>query len=1614
LVATARPEARWLTNVGMKSNLNQLADFGVAHCGIAHGWSIRPATLFACVGLATSVTGAQVVGPGQPQVRVQVQPVIPRGAQAPQNLPTRRIFTDEAVGARESLVRVEELAATDNLTEAARVLQQTLDREGEQVLPNPDDARLFETVRTLSHRLMRGNPALLAKYRDQQGARAQELLDQGDFQDVERSYFMTQAGIEATLRLAQWQMERARFHAARITLAQLDNHPDRTGQAARDAAELLAQVGAYVDPILIKERLERWNKNLPPPPVAIAATVKAPKAATSQSRDMLGPSPSPAWQSLGDQPLQSVALGDIVREIDIGSAMDLENEDPELNDAQQDEARSGPRWAWVVPTLDADTLYINDADSIAAYDANTLAQLWHTIPTRIVVPRRDNDGFWGMQGQRSLEDVAGVVVARGLVVGVLGQAKNGGREGDDRLHALDARTGESRWTVDVSSLDARLEGASVRGTPVVEGDILVVAVRKSAQMRRVTALYLVGLDLATGELRWVRNVGSVGMQPWVASQTRVDATLLDQGVVYRSDDMGLVGAYEATTGRCLWLRLTQPIPETDQNNFGNFANREGDPTFRVHQPVMIDGKLFVVEPGFGSVVHIDPESGRPQGRIDVRATGSPVEYLVQIGTQLALVGRTTVAFVDSTTFAQENVRVGKLLTEAGTTLVPTGRAFATQGSDFDGPSLVLPVDSGVILLDPAQPTRPMRLPIAVTGNMIVAGSTQEPGALLIASPTRLHTYLSWDRAETGLRRRAESSPTDPGPTLTYLELALRMGKFELAPTLADQVLGILRKPAVGVDVSTTRSRLFMLLHATMVRSRLTLLGPLTSDTTSALPSPQANSQAPNGPAPRPNPQDAPGPVPPLRIDPGVATTPPASSLTVDPTASPTSSPTSGRVLEDLALLSQIEQRLSRSAETPVQRVLSLIERAHLRDIEQKPAPAVDALQEILLDETLASTLLPGSSAVMASGDQAIARDAATELLTTLLSRQGSIAYAAFDEEATRLLDQLPAQATARDVERLAGMYPLAEASARAWKRAGEAYFKAGDARNTVHSLRQGVASALRGLQIGRDGAEVTLGELLGRLVPLTTTAGERQPLQRLLLSLAKRSPNMVLSGESATTSSPSEAATTIGLADSQRTLSTLQGTLASQPQIIEGWNQMQSAAPELKGSSRDIVLMNSRKGDKVAAFGISALSGRLEMLWSHGVEMTPAVVRITPEATILFWPQAGAAWIEAISNLDGSTLWKSASLASLAGWGKPPDTSLEPVRDPQGRVVPNRVDQINTPLDGLVRGEDLLFSLSEQAIGICDRRGRCAAFNLVDGTLLWSGQMPVSAVYDLEVMGDRGAPPTIPGRLLMVGAVGQAAETRATAICIDIASGREVWRIDPTLLGRHARFARFLDDGDVIVATSDGLLRVKGTDGRIAWTNVTLGVREAMGAWVVPSATKDMQDDAIFVLNGDFQLWRVNASDGTMEQSPVPTQDRVFLPFSAAVVDDRLILSSSAGVAMVSASGKLVGADAVDSPGQLEPGVVCEGQVLVLEAGDREQLDTGEVMNATRVLRFETGSARLVGKDRLVLFEAPDTIGVLDNRLLVGQGPFTLVYSLSGSQTGSQTGSVTGKANTPK
>lgn len=715
------------------------------------------------------------LAPGQPQ---------PRGA-----TPT----PDDSVVAREALPRVRELAAGGNTALALGVLQDLLDREGDRLLPSADDPSLFYPVRRLLHELLLSEPALLDKYRVAEGPRAQQLLDAGDHATVERTRLLTAPGFEAALRVAQLELEAGRFESARLVLQQLERHPDRSrgGRGAADAAGLATLVASYIGRDDALAWAARWTRDaglsdLPrPPALPVPAHLRPGESALAgfaATPDSGGPR----------EPLQAVALGD-----QRGSRP---SDDPAAS--RLDASR------WILPTVAGDTVMVNDGVRVAAFDQATLAPVWEFSP----VPSGSTVADLAAQANsfrpNELEDVSAVTVWGGVAVAATGVPAAGGRAGDSRVHALQAADGRALWSAELGAIDPRLVTAAVRGPVVVEEGTAVIAARRQGMARRETQLFLAGVDLYSGRTRWVRSVASVGTLPWGRLTARAEGASAWRGVVYRGDDMGVLGAYEAATGRPVWVRVmrSRSVLDPIYRGAGEITPRE------LVTPVVVEGQVLYLEPGLPRVSRFDPADGRVLGARETPSLGNPA-YLVPVGAFVACVSGERVALVRADDFDKGPVR-----------LVPLARRTETQESLITGrvvragPFLVVPSGDQIVVADPAAPDSPTVVELLGAGNLAFGSGGAGPTALSVSGDS-LGTYISWSRARDLLTARAEASPRDTRPLRTYLDLACRSGNADLAPGLADRILSLADADPLSSESARARQHLFELLAVQVTESR---------------------------------------------------------------------------------------------------------------------------------------------------------------------------------------------------------------------------------------------------------------------------------------------------------------------------------------------------------------------------------------------------------------------------------------------------------------------------------------------------------------------------------------------------------------------------------------------------------------------------------------------------------------------------------------------------------------------------------------------------------------------------------------------------------------------------
>ena len=704
-------------------------------------------------------------------------------------------YPDDSVIARDALPRVGEFVAAQNFGEAVRVVQSILDTEADAVVEGTEK-QLYIAVRSAVHSLLLAEPQLLERYRVASEPRAAALLEAGELRKVERSYFLTSTGLTAAMALAQLEIEGARFESARLVLEDLPSHPDfGTGTNARDVAALATLVSRY----LPRPEVTDWARDLRTKAAADGldeAPVAWPESLKRAWRNSLAAQPVADLVPTGSAPLQSVPI----------ESVEDPNDTFEAARSFREFASKDGRTAWVLPTVRDDVLYVNDGITVAAFDHATLSPVWRVQPGNPSSTSYGRDlNTLSLNSWRGLEDVATVTLHSDFAIVAMGTPAAGVRTGDRRVHALDAATGTVRWSADVSAMDPRLADTSIRGPVLVEGDTVVVTARRPSGPNRTIGLYLVGLDLSSGGLRWIRHLGSIGSVTWSRQQSRPEAAVASRGIIYRTDEMGLVAAVDAASGRPRWVRLVPSGRGAD----GAFAGPELPPPYEVSAPVVDGDAIIVIDPSTAAIVRYDGNTGKVLGTRRITEGGPrdvayAPKYLVRAGNNLAVMCEASMLFVPIA-----DLTGGKLGPPLDGEWSPVGRAVAS------GDDLLIPVRAGILRVSPGNPQQPTLMKVEQPGNLLIAGEGPSAHPLTIDG-SRLHTYLRWEDARVVLEARLERNPGDPRPLLTYIELASRAGHSDLTPSLADRVLAIARDQPTAV-ATRSRTELFELLLA-MVRA----------------------------------------------------------------------------------------------------------------------------------------------------------------------------------------------------------------------------------------------------------------------------------------------------------------------------------------------------------------------------------------------------------------------------------------------------------------------------------------------------------------------------------------------------------------------------------------------------------------------------------------------------------------------------------------------------------------------------------------------------------------------------------------------------------------------------
>lgn len=674
----------------------------------------------------------------------------------------------------------------DNPGEAARLYQEVLDEYALKLIPISEaEAAHFASARRRVHDALLHNVDLLERYRHIETPQARRFLESGALERLIETRFLTEPALDATLRLAQADVESARFARAVQRLLEVGRHPDLAGRQAAHRWFLLGLAANHLENTDLRNRaINELASSSDPTSAALHEELMRILRAGPGPQEMRGTSifdaaPDADVSSIVTTPIWEVPL----TETPVNHVFQAGNRP--ANRINLDAARETGMLLNAAPTLAGRAVIINEGHHVRALDRFSHRQFWETSigGAMAISPQR----------RQQIGDLNIVTVAGDYVVTITGHASPQTARQTGVIACLDRRTGDLLWTVHLGKLDGRddLNGLFPHGAPVVaDGTVFVLARRRSGQS--LMSGYAVALDLHdNGRVRWIRYLASCGgLQNAI---TRPFSTITyDNGDLFVASALGAVARLGVTTGEIVWLkRMAVPLRSVTT------------PPWAIGMPAITPAGVFTVAPNETDIVQFDRETGTEIARYSAREWGSP-QYLLTAGEWVFGVG---------------NDVVGVHLTDPVAPAWRLGATVPTLGFDdlrgrvqLAGTTLVVPTSQGILFVDGESGHLLRTIPVDGASNPLVIGAE-----LFVAQTDRLTAFVPLAVAEARLREQIAESPRDPEPALSLLRLATQAPSSQRAVDLAlesaEFVTAAIERMKPGHARESTQTQLFELLIA---------------------------------------------------------------------------------------------------------------------------------------------------------------------------------------------------------------------------------------------------------------------------------------------------------------------------------------------------------------------------------------------------------------------------------------------------------------------------------------------------------------------------------------------------------------------------------------------------------------------------------------------------------------------------------------------------------------------------------------------------------------------------------------------------------------------------------
>ncbi len=655
-----------------------------------------------------------------------------------------------------------EAQSVDNPRRAADLLSDLLDEYGDRVVATPDRPEVFQSVRAAALAVLVRDAAVRSAWLERCDAEAAALLAEAGEVETLRRRPMTEAGLEAALRLAQTCIESGSPDAGLRLLEEVEGWPGASAVESRRRQDILRAIawiaiaraedsdanrGRRDDAI---DRVRRVAEEVADRLVTWTVNGADGEGAVTEA----GVDPADrAWTVLWEEPLEASLHRRRTTDMATGRML---HSNPEA-------IRRSGIYLTSVPVVVGDLVIVNEGRLLEGVDRYTGRLRWF----------RDFDPGRMFGGSGRPGDLAEIAVADGDAYTILGNAF-GDRRGDDRsIIRFDPTTGRERWEVRPDRIPDQplLEDAEACGGPLLLGDLVVVPLRK-VTARLETIELVIALDRADGGLRWIRSIASSGSMRSSSGRPVSRLTAIDGDVLIASA-AGATARLDGRTGEVVWLRREE-VPLAGLSTITE--------AWQIAAPVVLDAGVAVLDPSRRHWQLLDPETGALLQRHPIGAgtIGGAAAWLDVVRADTAdasdlllLIGNDVVAI--DPRFPERIVwSLQTAARDAGITVGPLDAAGVRGRVRVDGDVVLVPTVDAVLSIDPRTGRVARLFEIDGPVNPVMASD-----AIHVVGVDSLATIMPVMDAVATLERRIRESPDAVPQAMGLLELAGRIGRVDM-------------------------------------------------------------------------------------------------------------------------------------------------------------------------------------------------------------------------------------------------------------------------------------------------------------------------------------------------------------------------------------------------------------------------------------------------------------------------------------------------------------------------------------------------------------------------------------------------------------------------------------------------------------------------------------------------------------------------------------------------------------------------------------------------------------------------------------------------------------------